>query len=241
MLFRQVNTGINIFDEYRGSEAAWLWAQVMRVFHALTGCTRYIANAYQFGSENHEALRSGAFWFYYRLGYRPVEREIRELAKTEFTKLQKDRGYRTTLERLRKLASCDMHLTLPGARKSKFFDENWIEFSGLLATRQLAATGELSRSMARRQLSQRVARALKITKLQDWSSDERKWFRELCPLIAEIDSTKWSARERNAFVNMIRSKGGFLELDYARRARDQSRYFSALGKSCRNLRRRASA
>jgi len=35
VLFKQANTGINIFDEYRGSEAAWLWVQVMRVFHTL--------------------------------------------------------------------------------------------------------------------------------------------------------------------------------------------------------------
>ena len=30
-LCRQANTGINIFDEYRGSEAPYLWIQVMRV------------------------------------------------------------------------------------------------------------------------------------------------------------------------------------------------------------------
>ena len=70
--FDRVNTGANIFDEYRGSEAAFLWVQVMRVYHHLTGCTRYIANPYQFGADNDEARKSGAFWFYYRLGYRPV-------------------------------------------------------------------------------------------------------------------------------------------------------------------------
>ena len=36
-LYRQVNTGINIFDEYRGSEAAFFWVQVMRVYRQLTG------------------------------------------------------------------------------------------------------------------------------------------------------------------------------------------------------------
>jgi hypothetical protein len=40
IFFRQANTGVNIFDEYRGSEAAYLWLQVMRVYHHLVGCTR---------------------------------------------------------------------------------------------------------------------------------------------------------------------------------------------------------
>jgi len=60
VLFRQVNTGLNVFDDYRGSEAAFLWVQVMRVYHHITGCNRYIANPYQFGAENDEALQSGA-------------------------------------------------------------------------------------------------------------------------------------------------------------------------------------
>ena len=55
-LFRQVNTGINLFAEYRGSEGSFLWVQVMRVFRHLFGCTRFIANAFQFGSDNAEAL-----------------------------------------------------------------------------------------------------------------------------------------------------------------------------------------
>ena len=115
-LFRQVNTGINIFDEFRHSEAAFLWTQVMRVYHALTGCTRFIANAYQFGGDNREALQSGAFWFYYRLGFRPVDGPIRALARAEAAKIRKRPGYRSNVATLKRLASCDMHLTLPGAK-----------------------------------------------------------------------------------------------------------------------------
>jgi hypothetical protein len=232
VLFRQVNTGINIFDEYRGSEAAWLWVQVMRVFHSLTGCTRYIANPYQFGSENSEALRSGAFWFYYRLGYRPVERETRDLAKREFEKLQANRRFRTPLATLRKLAACDMHLTLPGARRGEFFDEEMIETSALMVSRQLAMTGELSRRKGRRQLGQRLAGELQIDALKDWSADEHEWFMRLCPLIAATDPASWPARERIALTKMLRAKGGTLELNYARHARKNSRFFAALRQSC---------
>ncbi len=139
ILFRQVNTGVNIFDEYRGSEASFLWVQVMRVYHALAGCARFIANSYQFGGENNEALKSGAFWFYYRLGYRPASADVRKLARRENSKVLRNRKYRSDIKTLRKLTSCDMHLTLPGAKQSEFFDEEWLVTSSMLATRSLAA------------------------------------------------------------------------------------------------------
>jgi hypothetical protein len=235
VLFRQVNTGINIFDEYRGGEAAWLWVQVMRVFHTLTDCTRYVANPYQFGSENAEALQSGAFWFYYRLGYRPVRSEVRELAKREFAKLKKDNKYRTPISILRRLACCDMHLTLPGARQNDFFDEDLIEVSAHLATRRLAASGELSRARARRKLAHRIATALNIMSWKNWSPGEQKSFTNLCPLIPEEELKTWSARERQALVHLFRAKGGERELDYAQQAANHRRYFSALKRSCCEL------
>ena len=122
ILFRQVNTGVNIFAEYRGSEASFLWLQEMRVYHHLAGCTRFIANPYQFGSDNTEALKSGAFWFYYRLGYRPVLATIRKLAKRESARMRSERSYRSDLRTLTRLACCDMHLVLPGARASDRFE-----------------------------------------------------------------------------------------------------------------------
>ena len=233
ILFRQVNTGINIFDEYRGGEAAWLWVQVMRVFHSLTGCTRYIANPYQFGSENSEALQSGAFWFYYRLGYRPVEADVRRLAKDEFLRVRSDKLYRTPLAKLKDLAACDMHLVLPDARKDDFFDEAWIETTGLLATRQLSGTGELLRSRARSELCRHLADVLNMDALHEWTTAERKWFATLSPLIAETDPAAWPAKDKRALVRMIRAKGSTSELDYAREARKLPPYFSALKKSCR--------
>ncbi|MCK7501784.1 MAG: hypothetical protein MZW92_76130, partial [Comamonadaceae bacterium] len=71
-LFAQVNTGINVFPEYRGGEAAFAFEQALRAMHTLTGCAHVIVNPYQFGAGNDEALASGAYWFYYRLGFRSV-------------------------------------------------------------------------------------------------------------------------------------------------------------------------
>ena len=237
MLFRQANTGINIFEEYRGSEAAWLWAQVMRVFHALSGCTRFVANPYQFGSENTEALKSGAFWFYYRLGYRPVAADVRKLARSEFAKVARGKGYRTPVGVLRKLAVCDMHLTLPAARQADFFDEEWIELSSLLATQQLARTGHRSRRRAQDALAHALAQDLEIASMAEWSQEERRWFVRLSPIISALHPGSWSAADRRSLVALMRAKGSKHERDFAARLGEHERLFNALKKACRRLAR----
>jgi len=233
MLFRQANTGINIFDEYRGSEAAWLWVQVMRVFHTLSGCTRFIANPYQFGSENDEALKSGAFWFYYRLGYRPVDGKVRKLARREFAKLRAKGGQRTPVDVLRKLATCDMHLVLPGARQAEYFDETWIETTSLLATRELNRRGERSRRSAEDLVAHELAEALGIRSMDGWSPDERRWFVRFAPIVAAAAPGSWSRAEQRGMVAVMRAKGGRRERDYACRLGDHERFFTALKKACR--------
>ncbi len=88
-LFRQANTGINVFDPFRGSEAAFLWVQTLRAFRTLFGVRRFIINGYQFGAGNSEAIASGAYWFYWRLGFRPSLPENVALAAEEGARLKK--------------------------------------------------------------------------------------------------------------------------------------------------------
>ncbi|MEJ2128100.1 MAG: hypothetical protein P8X81_04580 [Woeseiaceae bacterium] len=206
VLFRQVNTGVNIFDDFRHSEAAFLWTQVMRVYHSLTGCTRFIANPYQFGGGNTEALRSGAFWFYYRLGYRPVLQDVRKLAQKEFAKIRRNRDYRSDNRTLRQLASCDMHLTLPGAKASEFFDERWFETVSMLATQSLAEAGK----------------------------DARRRCSALEPIIASVRPENWGARDRRLTRELLRAKQGELELPYARLLARHDKFLKSLQKKCRS-------
>jgi hypothetical protein len=237
MVYRQANTGINIFDEYRGSEAAWLWVQVMRVFHAISGCTRFIANPYQFGEDNPEALASGAFWFYYRLGYRPVDSDVRRLALDEQAKIKARTGYRTPIATLKALATCDMHLTLPGARQSDYFDEAWIETCSLLATRELARTRHRSRRKALDDIAHRLAGDLGILRMEDWSAEERKWFVRMGPLVAATNPGGWTKREQASLIRLMRAKGADNERDFIRRFGRHERWFHELKNSCRRAAR----
>ena len=234
VLFRQVNTGVNIFDEYRGSEAAFLWVQVMRVYHHVTGCTRYIANPYQFGADNNEALKSGAFWFYYRLGYRPVTSDVRKLAGREFAKSRRDKRYRSDLKTLRRLASCDMHLTLPGSRQSDLFEERWIETSSMLATKVLGAAGGRTRKVSANRVAAGLARDLGIRSFANWSAPERTAFRRIAPIVASVSPERWSADARRGMCELLRAKGGDCEAKYARLLGQHQPFLSALRKACRH-------
>lgn len=233
VLFRQVNTGVNIFDEYRGSEAAFLWVQVMRAYHHIAGCTRYIANPYQFGADNDEALKSGAFWFYYRLGYRPVSSDVRALASRELAKSKGNKKFRSDIKTLRRLASCDMHLTLPAARQSDLFDERWFETSSMLATRALAAAGGRTRKAAARRVAASLAKDIGIESFDDWSSSEQTAFERIAPIAAVCRPGNWPDDAKRAMRKLLRAKGGDREAEYARLLGQHGEFLSVLRKACR--------
>lgn len=231
-LFKQVNTGINIFDEYRNSEAAFLWVQVMRVYHSLVGCTRFIANPYQLGSGNSEALRSGAFWFYYRLGFRPVDKTIRDLARKEDKKIQRTSAYRSDLRTLARLSGCDMHLLLPGAKQGELFDEAWLSTSSGLATQVLGCAKGRSRRASANRVARELAENLGVRSLQHWSQDERRGLLALAPFLAAVDLSGWSKRQRSDARRLLRAKGGKRELDYANLMATNDNFLRALRTAC---------
>jgi len=234
IVFKQVNTGVNIFDEYRGSEASYLWVQVMRVYHSLVGCTRYIANPYQFGEGNREALQSGAFWFYYHLGYRPVLPEIRVLALEEVRKKRGNPRYRTGIRTLAKLASCDMHLSLPGARHREIFDEEWITTSSQLATEVLGRVGGRTRWAAANRVMGAVAKAVGIRSFRSWSPDEKHGFSALAPIVAATEPGAWDRDSKQKLRKLLRAKGGKRELDYAKQLCADDQFLKSLRNACRD-------
>jgi hypothetical protein len=233
ILFKQANTGVNLFAEYRGTEAAFLWVQVMRVYHSLFHCTRFIANPYQFGAENTEALKSGAFWFYYKLGYRPVDPAIRQLAIAEEAKRRRRPDYRSDIRVLKRLASCDMHLTLPGARQSEFFDEEWLTTSSQLATERLAKCGGATRKKSALQVVRELAQDLDLQNFRSWTPNQQRGLRTLAPFVASLGASQWTASEKREMQKLLRAKGGQRELAYARLLAENAKFLQALRSCCK--------
>ncbi len=215
-LFCQVNTGINVFPEYRGGEAAYAFEQALRAMRTLTGCEHVIINPYQFGAGNDEALASGSYWFYYRLGFRSVDVPVRRLAERESKRLRARRGYRVPIATLRKLAACDLRLDL-SERVDRLFDEAWLPALGRGITAVLAREPAANRARSVAQLARRIARLLGI-ELAQWSARERAGFAQFAPILAQIeDLAQWPAGERHALAELARVRWATCERDFATR------------------------
>jgi len=122
-LFERMESGFNLYYTFRDGETAWLYARVLNVMHHFTGVTAFSLDPYQIGHENEEGIESGAFWFYRKLGFRPVQRDAMQLALKEEEKIRTRKGYRTTAAILRKLAASPMIFELDQERRG-----DWDQF-----------------------------------------------------------------------------------------------------------------
>ncbi len=230
-LFAQINTGINVFPEYRGSEAAYAFEQTLRAMHALAGNSRFIVNPYQIGAGNDEALKSGAYWFYYRLGFRSADAAARRLAEREFARLRGDRRYRVPIATLRKLAAGDLMLDLNDDAQAKFFDEAWLPKLAHGITATLAREGDCRRADALARLSRRLAATLGVD-LARWTAVERRGFEQFAPLLGQISGlASWPAAEQAALAGLCRARWAKTERDYVVRAARHDRLRAALAQA----------
>jgi hypothetical protein len=102
-LFERAEVGFNLYYTFREGESAWLYGRLLRLFHQVLGVSCFTVDPYQIGLENPEAVDSGAFWFYRKLGFRPVAPEAARLVEREERRMARTPGYRSgkrTLERL---------------------------------------------------------------------------------------------------------------------------------------------
>ena len=100
----RMEVGFNLYYTFRQGETAWLYARLLKLFHERFRVGSFFIDPYQLGHENEEAIESGSFWFYYKLGFRPESPDIARLAERELQKIAADPGYRTQPALLRKLA-----------------------------------------------------------------------------------------------------------------------------------------
>ncbi len=118
--FERAEVGFNLYYTFREGETAWIYAQVLRLCRQLLGVTHYYLDPYQIGHENEEAIESGAFWFYRKLGFRTVDAELMKLARREERRMTSRPGSRTPAGTLRKLSSRPMIYEPPGATSGEW-------------------------------------------------------------------------------------------------------------------------
>lgn len=104
----RMEVGFNLYYTFRQGETTWLYARLLKLYRERYRVTSFLVDPYQLGHENEEAIESGSFWFYYKLGFRPESPDAARLAERELQKIAKSPAYRTHPATLRKLAASPM-------------------------------------------------------------------------------------------------------------------------------------
>lgn len=107
--------GVNIFPMFRGGESSAIVAQLLRLYVHHFGVRSFTVDPYQIGLDNPDGIASASFWFYYRLGFRPMEPALNTLAERSWNELQRRSGHRTPVDVLKRLAYASMRWTDPEA------------------------------------------------------------------------------------------------------------------------------
>jgi len=208
-----IEVGFNTFYTYRQGETAWTYAQALHCLCALTGAKVISVYPYQIGQNNDEALDSGAFWFYRKLGFRSGNPEIEKLARREEKKLATNPSHRTSRRILKQLAEAHVFYELPGTAPGA-----WDTFStrniGLRVNRKMAREFDGDAFRMREAAVRTVARVLGVGPAPLGSAERRSL--ESWSLVLSLipDLERWSAVEKRGIGEIIRAQSGPNEMKY---------------------------
>lgn len=202
-----IEIGFNTFYTFRGGETAWIYAQVLRCLNRHMGARCISVYPYQIGDGNEEAIESGAFWFYRKLGFRPGREELGRLCEREEHRIVSETGYKTPARKLRQLAKAHVFYELPGAERGA-----WDRFStrnlGLRVNRRMAREFGGDSARMRRAAAEQVSRALGVS-IARWTAAEKRAFENWSLVLALTpDLAGWTAREKADVARIIRAKVG---------------------------------
>jgi hypothetical protein len=204
-----IEVGFNTFYTYRQGETAWIYSQALRCLCAFTGATTISVYPYQIGQNNDEALDSGAFWFYRKLGFRSGSKDLEQLARREEQKIAANPQHRTSKKTLKRLAEAHMFYELArveleragcldGASLGKGTTSSRA-VKAAFSTSFLASEGPWDKFSTRTiglRLNRRMAR--------EFNGDSQPMRRESTAQVSralDINLSHWKPVERQAFEN----------------------------------------
>jgi hypothetical protein len=223
-----IEVGFNTFYTFRQGETAWIYAQALRCLRGLTAAKCISIYPYQIGQNNDEAIDSGAFWFYRKLGFRSGRRDLRQLCDREEEKMIADPKYRTPPRTLRRLAEAHMFYEVGRVGEPGAWDNFSIRNLGLLVNRRMAREFNGNSQKIREASAAAVSRILKI-ETSRWTPAQRRSLENCSLVLALIPGlAHWSTEEKNRLLKVIRAKSALNEMPYLRQTQNHFRLREAL-------------
>ena len=215
-----------MYYTFREGESAWIYAQVLKLHRDALGVTSFSIDPYQLGFENEEALDSGAFWFYRKLGFRPTSPDARMLVEREEARIAQDPGHRSSRATLNRLVERNLIYDAPGTPRGAW-DRFHVRRLGLAVNRRMRER-RLDAVRLREKAQARAARALRIAP-RSLSPLARGFFGDLALVLDLVpDLSRWDQSERSAIAEIVRAKAERHERKYLRLLQKHARLRSAL-------------
>jgi hypothetical protein len=196
-----------------------MFARLLAAYRQRLGATSFSVDPYQFGLGNDEAIATGAFWFYRKLGFRSVSDRLERVARREEERLAA--AYRTPARTLRRLAAEPLAFEAPGTEPGA-----WRRFHvrriGLAAISRMQETLRDVPSY-RTRVAARVARSLSLDR-SSWPAPLQRAFSDLA-LVLDLGGGlgRFTPEERALVEEIARAKAEGPEAAYLARLREHTR------------------
>jgi hypothetical protein len=210
-LWRSVDLAFNTFDTFRGGDSATILARTMSMMRHVFDGRSFTLEPYQLGEGNDEGISSGAWWFYYKLGFRPRNARIRTLVRAELARMNSNPRHRSSPATLAKLASEYLYFEFPGVKAPY-----WPRLAALGAqVARLGSTGGAAWSVAAARDDKAPRADIQLPRRV--STTARAAWVAWAPIVALIPGLEqWSDDQKHELVRIILAKGGRRDSDYLR-------------------------
>lgn len=226
-LFDWTEIGFNTFPAYRDGETAWIYAQHLRLLRQMHGVNAISVYPYQIGDGNEEAIASGAFWFYRKMGFRSMDPSLEKLALAEEKKVRANANHRTSAAILRRLSKAHVVYELPEAERGAW-DTFAMRNIGFAVQKRMARDfGGDAESMRKAAVAQ-LARNLNLNP-QRLKAHEQAAFADFATVLSLVpDLARWSSDDKAALRAIMAAKAGRTEQRYMRLLQKHARLRDAI-------------
>jgi hypothetical protein len=216
-LFEKTEVGFNLYYTWREGETAWLYAQLLRIFKQHLGITVFSVDPYQIGHDNEEGIESGAFWFYRKLGFKPLRNDVMKIVEREEKKIATQKAYRTPARILRQIAKSHLIYTsaeceVRGAELDTSIGNPQSAIRNVLRRMSQRFDGD-ARKM-REVTTKHISRLLDVD-LKELKQTEQRAFSNFALVLSLIPNfSRWTKEEKELLREIIRTKASSSEARY---------------------------
>lgn len=217
--------GVNIYEPYRGGESSYVFSQIIRIYRQYYGMKRFVVKPYQFGKGNPEGIRSGAYWFYYKLGFRSVEKQIACIAQKEWNLIVNEKGYKSSESILKKLTYCNLELVLNEASEPQFDASSISTAITAMINERYDGDRKRATSYSVRYIKNALSLNIKMNEMQILHFKQLALWFALIPNFAS-----WTLADKNKLKELILLKSGKNEREYIFKLKAHKKLWASMKK-----------